>query len=103
MTMHSDKNLHAPGAKDDSEKDFAGLVMGDFARALKEVVKVGTFGAKKYSKSGWLKVPNAAERYADALARHELDLMSGITHDPESKLLHRAHQAWNVLALLELA
>jgi hypothetical protein len=28
--------------------------------------------------------------------------MGGETHDRESKLLHLAHEAWNVLAQLEL-
>ena len=89
-----------PGAKLDDGKILAG-VLGDFSLALKEVAKVGTFGAKKYSRGGWQHVENGAERYYDALWRHLLDER----HEPidqDSGLLHSAHLAWNCLARLEL-
>jgi hypothetical protein len=76
-------------------------VLGDFGLALLEVAKVGTFGAEKYSRGGWQSVENGQERYRDAAIRHLL-----IQHvediDNQSDLLHLAHQAWNVLAELEL-
>jgi hypothetical protein len=93
------KDLHALGAKDDSEKPRAGLVLRGFRNALMEVSRVGTFGAKKYTDHGWLYVPNGEERYDDALFRH---LLSGDVDDDESKLPHLAHAAWNALAELEL-
>lgn len=91
-----------PGAKLDQGKLLAGLVLGDFSHALEEVVKVGTFGANKYSKAGWLKVSNGIERYMDALHRHLLKHNQGESLDPDSNLTHWAHICWNVLAIMEL-
>jgi hypothetical protein len=95
-------DLHAPGAKEDNDKPDLDLVLGDFSRALIEVGKVGAFGAKKYSEHGWLQVPNGIRRYSAALWRHFLMEYTGETVDRESKLLHKAHLAWNSLAALEL-
>ena len=88
--------------KHDEGKIRAGLVLGDFSAALEEVCKVGTFGAEKYSAHGWLEVPDASERYTDAMLRHYLAHAQGIATDPESGLPHLAHLAWNALAVLEL-
>lgn len=96
------KDPHEPGAKLDAGKPRLGLVLGDFARALVEIGKVGTYGAEKYSPNGWLDVPDGPERYLDALYRHLLADASGELHDPESGLPHLAHCAWNCLAVLEL-
>jgi len=93
---------HAPGAKLDAGKLRAGLVLGDFSRALRAVCAVGTFGAGKYTDHGWLSVANGISRYADARARHWLDRMGGEDRAPDSGLLHLAHEAWNLLAELEL-
>lgn len=93
---------HVPGAKLDAGKPRPALVMKGFARALKEVVKIGTFGAKKYSDNGWEQVPNGYERYSDAMMRHWLDEAAGENLDPQSQLMHAAHFAWNALATLEL-
>jgi len=92
---------HEPGAKLDAGKQMAGLFHQDFCRAIKAVVEVVTFGAKKYSVSGWLGVPDANLRYKNALHRH-LNQMELDDNDPDSGYLHLAHAAWNVLALLEL-
>lgn len=91
-----------PGAKLDAGKTRAGLVLGDFARALEQVARVGTFGAQKYTDHGWLSVPNGYERYTDALLRHFLSEHQGETNDPQTGLPHAAHMAWNALARLEL-
>lgn len=91
-----------PGAKLDAGKPRTGLVFRGFARALQQVVNVGTYGARKYSPNGWLHVPDAIERYEDALDRHLLADKSGEELDPESGLPHLAHAAWNILALIEL-
>jgi len=88
--------------KNDKGKPLAGLVLQDFARALEQVVEVGTFGAKKYSKHGWLSVPDARERYTDALYRHLLAYGKGDYTDDDSGLRHLSHAAWNILAILEL-
>ena len=90
------------GRKYDSGKIRASLVLGDFALALEEIAKVGTFGADQYTSSGWLSIPNAEERYEDAKLRHWLLAKQGIKVDNESGLSHAAHEAWNTLAVLEL-
>jgi hypothetical protein len=93
---------HGPGAKLDAGKLKAALVMGDFARALTEVIRVGTFGANKYSAHGWLSVPSGVDRYTDAMQRHFLTESKGEIMDPDSNIMHAAHLAWNALARLEL-
>jgi hypothetical protein len=96
------KDAHEPGAKLDHGKPRVGLVLGDFAKALLEVAKVGTYGANKYTDHGWLSVPNGVERYTDALGRHLLYEASGELRDKDTGLMHAAHAAWNALARLEL-
>ena len=100
-------DARAPGAKLDAGKVQAG-VLDQFSRALLAVAEVGTHGAEvgthgaeKYSRGGWQSVENGVERYGDAGWHHKLkgayeDL------DPDSKLKHKAHEAWNILAELEL-
>lgn len=93
---------NAPGAKMDRGKPNLDLVLGEFARALIEVGRVGTFGAEKYTPRGWLSVPNGEERYASAMLRHYFQRRAGEMYDRDSGLLHAAHEAWNALARLEL-
>lgn len=93
---------HAPGAKLDAGKLKASLVLGDFSRALTEVIRVGTFGANKYTDHGWLAVPDGVNRYSDAMQRHYLKEQSGEQLDADSGLVHASHLAWNALARLEL-
>lgn len=90
------------GIKHDQGKPRLGLVFNGFANALNEVGMVGTFGAKKYTDNGWVSVPNAKERYTDAMYRHLLAEQGEEIFDKESTLLHAAHAAWNALARLEL-
>ena len=96
------KGAHQPGAKLDAGKVRPALVLGGFARALSEVSKVGTYGATKYTDNGWMEVPNGVARYSDALLRHQLAEQAGQELDPDTKLLHAAHAAWNALARLDL-
>lgn len=93
---------NTPGAKLDAGKTRMGLVLGDFARALTEVAKVGTFGAQKYTDHGWLSVPDGVPRYTDAMLRHWAHEQYGDPHDAQTGLLHAAHLAWNALARVEL-
>ena len=93
---------HAPGAKVDAGKARAGLVLGDFPRALLSVAEVGTFGARKYSDHGWLSVPDGINRYEDACWRHYLKEKAGEELDNDSGIEHASHMAWNALAVLEL-
>jgi hypothetical protein len=90
------------GLKHDQGKPRLGLVFNGFSKALTEVGKVGTFGAEKYTPNGWVGVPNAQERYTDAMYRHLMSEQSGELWDKESNLFHAAHAAWNALARLEL-
>lgn len=96
----SDVDPHTPGAKLDQDKILLGLVLMDFAPALIEVGKVGTFGARKYTEHGWLTVPNGEKRYTDALFRHLFAEGAGEEYDQESELLHASQTAWNSLARL---
>lgn len=90
------------GVKHDSGKVQPRLVFNGFPRALMAVAEVSTFGAKKYTPGGWQTVPDGINRYEDAMYRHNLARQAGHEHDAESSLLHLAHEAWNVLAVLEL-
>lgn len=92
------------GRKDDAGKTQAGILLEDFPRALLAVAQVATFGANKYERGNWLKVQDAKQRYADAMLRHMLeDGVKPCSVDAESGMLHKAHAAWNALAVLELA
>lgn len=93
---------HAPGAKLDSGKLRPSLIVDSMSRAITGVVRVGTFGAAKYSDGGWLEVTNGIQRYRDAQLRHETKIAEGEVVDPESGLPHDFHRAWNVLAQIEL-
>lgn len=106
MSLEADPNgmaPHAPGAKLDAGKDRLGLVLFGFARALQEVGKVGTYGARKYTDDGWMHVSDGERRYTDAMLRHLLREAIGEERDPETGLHHAAHAAWNALARLDLA
>ncbi len=96
------KSAHDSGSKLDSGKVEVDLITRGFARALWAVAEVGTFGAEKYTRDGWEDVPEGLRRYEDAKNRHMLKRNMGEERDPDSALLHRAHEAWNALALLEL-
>lgn len=87
--------------KFDGGKPLAAIPIKDFGRALEAVSEVGTFGAKKYARSSWKGVENAAVRYEDALYRHAYK-SSYEDVDEESGLPHLAHLAWNALAVLQL-
>lgn len=91
-----------PGAKLDADKLRVDLVLDGFSLALTEVAQVATYGAKKYSEGGWQHVPKGEQRYRSAAGRHRLKRVHE-THDPDTNILHLAHEAWNVLAELELA
>ena len=93
--------LSAPGAKADKGKVLGGLLL-DFAHALELVAEVGTHGAEKYSRGGWVAVQDGQQRYLDAAMRHLLKLGKGEQDDADSGLPHLAHIAWNFLAVLDL-
>lgn len=93
---------HSAGAKLDSGKIYADAILSEMPRAIWGIAEVGTFGAKKYSLGGWTSVEDGVRRYRDAAARHRLKRQMGEVIDPDSGLKHEYHEAWNILASLEL-
>lgn len=93
---------HVPGVKLDKDKPDLELLLNGFPRALEEVGKLTTFGARKYTRMGFLKVDNAVNRYTSAMMRHQLEKAKGNIFDPETSLSHSTAVAWNALAILEL-
>lgn len=96
------RSQHEAGAKVDAGKVRMHLITGGMARAITEVAKVATFGAAKYTDGGWVYVPDGFRRYEDAQQRHAAYRHMGEVHDPDSNLLHLAHEAWNALSKLDL-
>lgn len=86
------------GRKFDGDKPRYGLLP---PLALKKTVQVLTIGAKKYEPDNWKHVPDAQNRYFDALLRHLWDWKMGETNDPETKENHLASVICNALFLLE--
>jgi len=88
---------------DDGKSPIYSGCFNYFARALRAVADISNYGFKKYgSWGGWRTVPDGLSRYTDADARHLISESFDGRYDPESKLLHAAHHAWNALARLEL-
>lgn len=58
---------------------------------LNQVIEVLEFGAQKYSVDNWQTVPDARQRYTDALLRHSMAYANGEQLDDESGLHHLAH------------
>lgn len=90
------------------------LVDDGFPLALREVAKVMTWAqtAKGYKDHDWQNLPNPEIALAAAASRHRSDyimqrVVDGLPAtecvDPESSLIHKAHEAFGVLAQLELA
>ena len=83
-----------------------------FPNAVMEVAKVMTWAAenKGYKPHDWKNLPNAAEAFPAAASRHRvkglIQKVAGVSAesrvDEESAILHKAHEAFNVLAELEL-
>jgi hypothetical protein len=69
--------------------------------ALREVVKVLTFGAQKYERDNWQKVSDSKRRYFDALQRHVWAWKEGEQNDPESGIHHLAHAMCCLMFLFE--
>ena len=86
-----------PGVKHDAGKLDYSLVPWD---GLEDVVRVLMFGAKKYDRHNWRKVPDSTERYRAALLRHVIAYAQGEENDPETGLPHVAHAVCCSLFLL---
>lgn len=69
-------------------------------KGVEWIVRVMEYGAMKYSAHGWRHLPDAKERYLEALTRHMVEIHKGNIIDPESGLPHLAHVACNAVFLL---
>lgn len=89
------------------------LVDDGFPLALREIAKVMTWAqtAKGYKDHDWQNLPEPEQGLSGATSRHRTDniiqrqvneLAAIECVDHESKLLHKAHEAFGVLAQLEL-
>lgn len=91
-----------PGTKYDQDKLQYTLIPPN---ALAEVARNLTIGLKKYKeRDNWKKVPNAEQRYLDALYRHLEAHRRGEIYDPDSSvpdMPHLAAVAVNAMFLLE--
>jgi len=67
---------------------------------VEEIVKVLTFGAKKYADNNWQLVENSTERYYAALMRHIVEWRKGDPVDRDSELNHLSHALCNLIFLL---
>lgn len=83
-----------------------------FPNAIMEVAKVMTWASehKGYKPHDWVNLPNADSSFPAAASRHRvkslIQKVDGVSVgkrvDEESAILHKAHEAFNVLAELEL-
>jgi hypothetical protein len=86
------------GVKYDSGKPEFRLIP---QRALEDVAKVMTHGAKKYAPDNWRKVPNGHNRYMDAALRHINAHLQGNVRDEESGERHLAHAVCSLMMAME--
>lgn len=88
-----------PGRKDDAGKPRWSLIP---TQALEDVVKVLTYGARKYGDDNWREVEDGPRRYYDAAMRHVVAHRQGIRLDDESGLPHLAHAVASLLFIMAL-
>lgn len=85
------------GVKGDADKpQWSLLPIGP----ITAVVKVLTFGAKKYSPNNWVHVKDKKDRYYSAALRHITAWFGGEIKDPESGHHHLAHAVCCLLFLI---
>lgn len=88
---------------DDGKPPVVAGFINYFPRAIEAVAFVSKYGADKYELSfadkNWQRL--SIERLIESGPRHLIGQCKGETYDPESKLLHAAHEAWNAMAKLE--
>ena len=87
-------NWYGKGRKNDQKKLMWGLLPW---AELSEVVRVLTFGAKKYAPGNWMKVKDGERRYFDAALRHISAIGNGDREDSETGLNHYAHAICSLL------
>lgn len=81
------------------------LLETGFPNAMLALAEVMTWAAdyKGYLPNDWKDIPDAKNSLLAAAARHRLKRLKGEEFDDESKLPHLYHEAFNVMAQLELS
>lgn len=82
------------GVKHDKDKAMWSLLPWP---EIEEVVRVLTFGAKKYKRDNWRKVEDGERRYLDAALRHVSAIGRDEKDDEETGLSHYAHAIASLL------
>jgi hypothetical protein len=90
---------HKGGRKFDGGKLQYGLLP---PLALRETVRVLTYGAEKYEPDNWRRVPDGPRRYFDAAQRHLWAYKEGEIADPETATNHLAHAICCLMFMLDL-
>lgn len=87
-----------------NDKNQMELVDTGFPNALMMLGEVMTWAAKNkgYLPNDWKDIPNPSMSLLGAASRHRNKRLKGEEFDDESGLPHLAHEAFNVLAQLEL-
>jgi len=85
------------GTKLDNGKPIIGLVP---PRAIIEVAKVMTYGAKKYDAFNWCKGLKYLRLYS-AAQRHLLSWVCGVDKDEETGISHLAHACCNLMMIID--
>lgn len=96
---HDQRDNTRAGQKDDAGKLRYGLVP---TKALRQIVEVLEFGARRYGEGNWMKVASGKRRYTEALLRHVYAWMDGERVDPDSGKSHLAHAGCCIVFLLVL-
>jgi hypothetical protein len=89
-------NTEHDGIKADDGKIAWDLIS---LKELEPMLRVLMFGANKYSKDNWQKVPDGKTRYYNALMRHLSSYAAGELIDSESGESHLAHALCNLYFL----
>jgi hypothetical protein len=98
------KPLQTPLDQRKIGKNQMNLVDTGFPNALNALGQVMTWAAenKGYLPDDWKHIKDPKIAFIGAAARHRNARLRGVDCDEESNLLHLAHEAFNVLAHLEL-
>lgn len=97
-------DFHSPLETRKNDKNQMELVDTGFPNALMVLGEVMTWAAKNkgYLANDWKDIPNPSMTLLGAASRHRNKRLKGEEFDEESGLPHLAHEAFNVLAQLEL-
>lgn len=92
-----EENSKSLGVKYDSDKlEYSLLPKG----VLTPILKVLSFGKKKYAADNWMLVDSPKERYYNAMQRHINQWWEGEKYDSETGENHLAHAACCLMFLL---